>query len=49
MSWFEIIMLVVVIWGGASIANMVRQMARDVEHIKEILVREESRKTSGRF
>ena len=48
MSWFEIIITVVIVWGGSSIANSLRQMAKDVEHIKEILVRKEMQRTDPR-
>jgi hypothetical protein len=48
MNWIEVIMLIVVIWGGSSIANSLHQIARDVEHIKEILVRKETQSMNPR-
>lgn len=42
MNWFEIIVLIFIIWGGSSFALSLAQLKRDVEHIKAILLREES-------
>ncbi len=41
MSWFEIIVLIFIIWGGSSFALSLSQLKKDVEHIKSILMREE--------
>jgi hypothetical protein len=46
MFWISLIMLIVIIWGGASIANSLHQLARDVEGIKELLARAENQKTN---
>ncbi len=41
MSWFEILVLVFIVWGGSSFALSLSQLKKDVEHIKSILIREE--------
>jgi len=42
MNWFEVIVLIFIIWGGSSFALSLSQLKRDVEHIKTILLREEA-------
>ncbi len=46
MVWIDVIMLVVVVWGGSSIANSLHQIARDVDAIKAMLVRAEIERTT---
>ncbi len=48
MVWIDLIMLLVVIWVGSSVANTLHQIARDIEHIKEILVRKETQSMNPR-
>ena len=42
MNWFEAIVLIFIVWGGSSFALSLAQLKRDVEHIKNILLREEA-------
>jgi hypothetical protein len=46
MVWIDVIMLVVVVWGGSSVANSLHQIARDVEGIKAMLSRAEIERTT---
>jgi hypothetical protein len=41
MSWFEVVVLIFIVWGGSSFALSLRQLKTDVEWIKNALVREE--------
>ncbi len=41
MSWFEVVVLIFIVWGGSSFALSLRQLKKDVEWTKNALVREE--------
>ena len=42
MNWFEVIVLIFIIWGGSSFALSLSQIKKDVEHIKAMLLRQEA-------
>ena len=47
MNWFEAVVLIFIFWGGSSFSLSLSQLKKDVEGIKEILIREEIARERG--